>query len=208
MYKNFETGRSMIEMLGVLAIIGVLSIAGIAGYSKAMEKWKIDKLVEDYSYLISGLLEHESSLTPLSSDSSQYTISDVIEGMNLIPGNWKKSGSTLIDSSGNSVVTFIRGNKINMDIYLGQGKSVSNKYVSETFSSKMCTSLLNDLFKPLHSIIRMAGVYRNDGKGTYFHGDKYCTYQKCLVEATMTEIQNVCNCQLNNDYCIFSVSFD
>ena len=30
-------GRSMIEMLGVLAIIAVLSVGGIAGYSKAME---------------------------------------------------------------------------------------------------------------------------------------------------------------------------
>ena len=43
MYKNFEKGRSMIEMLGVLAIVGVLSVGGIAGYSKAMEKWKINK---------------------------------------------------------------------------------------------------------------------------------------------------------------------
>ena len=29
-------GRSMVEMLGVLAIIGVLSVGAIAGYSKAM----------------------------------------------------------------------------------------------------------------------------------------------------------------------------
>ena len=36
-------GRSMIEMLGVLAIIGVLSVGGIAGYSKAMMMWKVDK---------------------------------------------------------------------------------------------------------------------------------------------------------------------
>ena len=35
---NNEKGRSMIEMLGVLAIIGVLSVGGIAGYSKAMMK--------------------------------------------------------------------------------------------------------------------------------------------------------------------------
>ena len=33
-----SVGRSMIEMLGVLAIVGVLSVGGIAGYSKAMEK--------------------------------------------------------------------------------------------------------------------------------------------------------------------------
>lgn len=35
--KNNQIGRSMIEMLGVLAIIAVLSVGGIAGYSKAME---------------------------------------------------------------------------------------------------------------------------------------------------------------------------
>lgn len=37
MTKNLiELGRSMVEMLGVLAVIGVLSIVGIAGYKKAM----------------------------------------------------------------------------------------------------------------------------------------------------------------------------
>ena len=41
--KNNNIGRSMIEMLGVLAIIAVLSVGGIAGYSKAMEKFKLNK---------------------------------------------------------------------------------------------------------------------------------------------------------------------
>ena len=36
-------GRSMVEMLGVLAIIGVLSVVAIAGYSKAMMKYKLNK---------------------------------------------------------------------------------------------------------------------------------------------------------------------
>lgn len=47
MCKNLENGRSMIEMLGVLAIIGVLSVGGIAGYSKAMEKFKANKLIDE-----------------------------------------------------------------------------------------------------------------------------------------------------------------
>ncbi len=38
-----QCGRSMIEMLGVLAIIVVLSVGGIAGYSKAMSMYKMDK---------------------------------------------------------------------------------------------------------------------------------------------------------------------
>ena len=37
-----QSGRSMIEMLGVLAIIGVLSVGGIVGYSKAMQKNRLN----------------------------------------------------------------------------------------------------------------------------------------------------------------------
>ena len=42
---NNETGRSMVEMLGVLAIIGVLSVAGIAGYTMAMNKYRTNEIV-------------------------------------------------------------------------------------------------------------------------------------------------------------------
>ena len=48
-----QYGRSMIEMLGVLAIIGVLSVGGIAGYSKAMQKYRINKTIEQIT-LIAG----------------------------------------------------------------------------------------------------------------------------------------------------------
>ena len=44
--KNLmELGRSMVEMLGVLAIIGVLSIVGIQGYKRAMLKNKANELM-------------------------------------------------------------------------------------------------------------------------------------------------------------------
>ena len=46
-----QDGRSMIEMLGVLAIIGVLSVGGIAGYSKAMMKFKINKTIDQISQI-------------------------------------------------------------------------------------------------------------------------------------------------------------
>ena len=51
--KNIgQTGRSMIEMLGVLAIIGVLSVGGIAGYSKAMDRYRINETVNQISYIV------------------------------------------------------------------------------------------------------------------------------------------------------------
>ncbi len=41
-----EQGRSMVEMLGVLAIIGVLSIGGIAGYTMAMNRYKANEILD------------------------------------------------------------------------------------------------------------------------------------------------------------------
>lgn len=40
-----ESGRSMVEMLGVLAIIGVLSIGGIAGYTLAMNRYRANEIL-------------------------------------------------------------------------------------------------------------------------------------------------------------------
>ena len=45
--QKFESGRSMVEMLGVLAVIGVLSIGGIMGYSYGMDKYRANETVND-----------------------------------------------------------------------------------------------------------------------------------------------------------------
>ena len=50
-------GRSMIEMLGVLAIIAVLTVGGIAGYSKAMKKYQANKVVGEIIHVIAKIKE-------------------------------------------------------------------------------------------------------------------------------------------------------
>ncbi|MBE6446843.1 MAG: hypothetical protein E7021_05535 [Alphaproteobacteria bacterium] len=49
--RRSEKGRSMVEMLGVLAIIGVLSVGGIYGYTVAMKKYKANEIVQTASML-------------------------------------------------------------------------------------------------------------------------------------------------------------
>ena len=49
MYTNFESGRSMVEMLGVLAVVGVLSVAGIAAYNNAMNKYRANEILNEAS---------------------------------------------------------------------------------------------------------------------------------------------------------------
>ena len=43
--RKEEQGRSMVEMLGVLAVVGVLSVGSIAGYTYAMNKYYANELL-------------------------------------------------------------------------------------------------------------------------------------------------------------------
>ena len=44
-----ERGRSMVEVLGVLAVAGVLSIGGVAGYRWAMDKYRANDTIRELS---------------------------------------------------------------------------------------------------------------------------------------------------------------
>ena len=45
--KHNENGRSMVEMLGVLAVVGVLSIGGVAGYRYAVDKMNANEIINE-----------------------------------------------------------------------------------------------------------------------------------------------------------------
>ena len=49
MTNKQEQGRSMVEMLGVLAVVGVLSAGGIAGYTYAMDRHRTNELLNEAS---------------------------------------------------------------------------------------------------------------------------------------------------------------
>ena len=64
--KKQEQGRSMVEMLGVLAIVGVLSVAGIAGYTSAMNKYRANELLNAVAMRTVILAAQRTSGTSLS----------------------------------------------------------------------------------------------------------------------------------------------
>ena len=45
--KGDESGRSMLEMLGVLAIMGVLAVGGITGYRYAIDKYNANEIINE-----------------------------------------------------------------------------------------------------------------------------------------------------------------
>lgn len=82
--KQNQFGRSMIEMLGVLAIIAVLSVGGIAGYSKAMFMWHSNRQRDLLETLFSNVVALKSNLSSVKEHDSQ-TITYVFEAMGGVP---------------------------------------------------------------------------------------------------------------------------
>ena len=97
-YEN-ETGRSMIEMLGVLAIIGVLSVGGIAGYSKAMTKFKTNQVADNVSMMVANIKTLYAQQKSYNGLNTENAIS-----LGVVPDELKKSASELTNSFNGSVV--------------------------------------------------------------------------------------------------------
>ena len=190
-------GRSMIEMLGVLAIIAVLTVGGIAGYSKAMEQFKVDKAVSEYSYLIQGLLEHLKDLQNVSKPNEgdiQYGLTSVVEAESLVPETWKNAGNQaddkMIDPYGNIIQIFSRYERLVIDMYLGGFQSVDGGSASTAFSPKFCSSLMQNVVQPLASVLNKAWFTN----GNEYMGDAYCSESThCIRNISLREINNVCN---------------
>lgn len=102
LYKNEQSGRSMVEMLGVLAIIGVLSIGGIAGYSKAMAKFRVNKTLDQISMLVMNI----RSLYSANINYKGLTDKIAIQ-MGIIPRDMLPSGTN--ESTASSIINAYQG---------------------------------------------------------------------------------------------------
>lgn len=207
-----QIGRSMIEMLGVLAIIGVLSVGGIAGYSQALEKWKINKALEGYNYLTQGLIEHIDNLRTMQpdNDENKYYLAETIKGLNLIPEGWSVQDRNLIDTAGSRIAVFSSRNHLVYDIALGTYSFNDNHNIrSDNFSDKLCREFMINFAQPLHSSLQYVWIYKTQSDVEYYFGDSLCTNNnKCLVNMTLSDIQNACtSCVIGSDYCLLVLEF-
>ena len=149
--SNYQSGRSMLEMLGVLAIVGVLSVGGIAGYSKAIEKFKVNKLLGEYNNLIMGLLEHRDSI--INNMPGGMYLGNFVSSANIAPANWKLKGIYLEDSFGNSVYPYVEeyadtnGDKkrVGVIVYFN-GQTAKGS--TDVFSEDLCAEMFSNLIIP------------------------------------------------------------
>ncbi|MGN0912780.1 MAG: Tfp pilus assembly protein FimT/FimU [Alphaproteobacteria bacterium] len=205
-----SAGRSMIEMLGVLAIIAVLTVGGIAGYSKAMEKFKLNKIIGEYSMFLYNMMEHLDDLHRLAHETTQSSqvITEELYAMNIVPDIWSQESIQYFkDSMGNSVSVSVAPymdtllpDRLSVSIYLG-GLTNTN---SAGFTANLCTSFFTDILIPLQSTLIDAKLFRHkNGFSQEWAGSAYCTAsRKCLSNMTLSDIHELCSsCDSKNDIC-------
>ena len=119
------TGRSMVEMLGVLAIIGVLSVGAIAGYSKAMFKYKLNKQAESFNSLLNNAIQLYPDLTrTYALNKFNYTtgpqfVINIFDKMNLIPDGMSIQNNYIVDIFKNNIwFNYYNGNNGTTNEYL------------------------------------------------------------------------------------------
>ena len=204
---NTQSGRSMVEMLGVLAIIGVLSVGAIAGYSKAMMKYKLNKQAEQLNTLVNAVtrnahsfdyLKHETFLTP-------YFIK-----MGEIPTEMIKSNDYehLYDIFGQGWQILYSEDSIYLHIYHEGGSSFFSSNSSDSLA--ICQNILTVAKENSGNIAAILTATANSE--SYIFGDAVCDrarnmgYQ-CLKDLTLDNIYTICTEQLKGDMVLFGFNW-
>ena len=116
--KSTQLGRSMIEMLGVLAIIGVLSIAGIAAYSKAMRKHNVNQTADIFTGVLRGYATLRENVNNLSGDIAMedFVNMGIYSECKLVPSVW--DGTKACKTPTGDISMEMEGGRVNFYVFL------------------------------------------------------------------------------------------
>ncbi|HCU58632.1 MAG TPA: hypothetical protein DIC64_01485 [Alphaproteobacteria bacterium] len=88
-----QKGRSMVEMLGVLAVIGVLSAGALAGYSNAMKKIRLNNFTVAYAELLHNAMEILPKVDDGMARPGGTTLkAGMLKALNIIPSTMSTKG--------------------------------------------------------------------------------------------------------------------
>ena len=206
MYKmcrtNTQSGRSMIEMLGVLAIIGVLSVGGIAGYSKALEKIKINKQMEQISNIINAILQYPKNYYIHSGMTSRlHSFVPFLKAIKAIDEEMYTDNEETFQD--------VLGNHYKVYYYPDYDYIGINKYIitEDNYSIDTCRNFFkigkifhNDINRIQFNDTDTSTDSTSNSRAIMYWGDSYCNgTRKCLKDLTLAETEILCrNCTQGN----------
>jgi Tfp pilus assembly protein PilE len=198
-----STGRSMVEMLGVLAIIGILSVGAISGYSKAIMKYKLNKQSEQLTQVLNSITRLAHSFNNIKDNTRllPYLIK-----MNEIPQEMIKNTSVAIyDVFNNTLDAYIQPPSSSDE---NSVKGVLSLFITTSITTKSTENML--MCQNIYNIIKENSgniyyVYSSSGYGTddarrgTFWGDNYCYAGAfCLKDLTVENLSEECSRHFGN----------
>ena len=189
-----QFGRSMIEMLGVLAIIGVLSIGGIALYRRAVNNHHANTILDDVNRFAFVITEKGG-----------YP-----EGEDIPKGDFKESGIYQLKGhqayGGQYSITALNVPKGVCEILIDKGiidykvgvvtagGNVENEILYDTLHTDICTHDLNDVAFYFGDVSGVCNTDENE--------DTACTQNSDCCGGTFCAFQNPGECERGDGICL------
>ena len=186
-YRKNQSGRSMIEMLGVLAIIAVLSVGGIAAYTKAMGEYRWNKALEQWNSIIGLMNQYKSqlNLSDRSRPESETSLLPLISNFSDLPAEMRTNDKDIIkDALGNKMRIYAHGTG-----YIGIRSSTTEE------NSSACRIFLT-MGQYHHALVERVLIYTLGGgeqSGNVYYGDRKCRNGvRCLKNIGPADIAAIC----------------
>ena len=214
--KSASTGRSMVEMLGVLAIIGVLSVGAIAGYSKAMMKYKLNKHSEAVNMLINNVLSLYERLPHIQNGNST-SYGKLLYKMGMLPDGIVCSQTECTDNELKDIFKnriYIAYDNSPWTDSDGTTKYSNSGYIKFSFNSAsvqdvdICRNIIFTAKENSANIYLLrAGKIAGDNTSVTLYGDSYCNNTDlCLKNLNLNKSEELCgNCK--NNICYVTITF-
>ena len=204
-----ENGRSMVEMLGVLAIIGVLSVGAIAGYSKAIFKYKLNKQAEQMNTVINAVAKYAHSF---STDFRNQNLTSYFIKLDEIPTEMIRMNvsAEIYDTFEIkwSIYSLQDGNSVEQTINLAFADASSlTKNTSQ--SLEICRNLIvtaKENSGNIYYISTLSGYQTEEEQKGVLYGDNACSSGRvCLKNMTLEQIYDICTKHIGTQSAEFKI---
>ncbi len=199
---NTQSGRSMVEMLGVLAIIGVLSVGAIAGYSKAMMKYKLNRQAEGFNMLLNSAIQLQPDLDRTVKAGGRFS-AEIFYKLGLVPSGMTYKNSYIYDVFNNHVSIMYYSDTL-PDLgpyteYLMQYNLEHSGTSASARGVEICRNIVSTA-KANAADLKFLQMRAGKNEGGYdvpygrVMGDKECRQgKKCLRNMSVKDIDDFCS---------------
>jgi type II secretory pathway pseudopilin PulG len=175
-----QVGRSMVEMLGVLAIIGVLSIGSLASYRAAMKKYDLNRYTQQLEAFFAGICDYIRATKNISRSINEDLIAPAIQA-NFLPDE-------MINPSDRTQIVDYYGQVI-LSTYSPNFNQVYYIQLS-AMKQEVCRAVLQFAQRNADSLYHLARFYVSSQP---MYGKNSCTDDKvCIADQSFSDLNNWC----------------